>query len=426
MAERARQTIADVRGPLGPAAQGRPDGGPAPDRHRRHGAAARPRPAAPRRGRSSRRRRSSSARTPRRATPSGRSASAAPLCRRARARPTSRPRGRAAARVRARRRLAGGGVTAACARESRPPSCASATARSASATCAPPRRPRSTASSSTPASGGWSSSCTAKRLPDGSLRMRSRSDRSGYLPAGDGRALAEGLGARQAAQRGGVHEPARAARARARQEGRRAGTGGVGRPRRRRADEPDWPAALRPSLVVSSGRGLHAYWRLDRELAAARSRVAQPPPRRPLRRRPRLHRPRADHAPAGQLQRQARGVVRIRRRRPHRRARSSSSASSRALPDPDPPRPPRRTAVRGDAATTTWRRSRRRATSRCSAGVEVPGVGRLRAAARSTRSGPRPATSGRTSGAGGASGARVAAGSTTSPRCSRAGRGGAR
>jgi CHC2-type zinc finger protein/DNA primase RepB-like protein len=109
---------------------------------------------------------------------------------------------------------------------------------------------------------------TAKRLPDGTLRMRSRSDRSGYLPAGDGRALAEGL-----------------ARARRRRE--EAFTSPLARPAPvpgkkavergsvawcdvdQSAVEPDWPAWLRPSLVVSSGRGLHAYWRLERELPAA-------------------------------------------------------------------------------------------------------------------------------------------------------------
>lgn len=33
--------------------------------------------------------------------------------------------------------------------------------------------------------------------------------------------------------------------------------------------EPEWPTWLRSALVVSSGRGLHAYWRLDGEVSAA-------------------------------------------------------------------------------------------------------------------------------------------------------------
>ena len=109
---------------------------------------------------------------------------------------------------------------------------------------------------------------TAKRLADGSLRMRSRRDPAAYLRAGDGRALATAL-----------------AQARRRRE--EAFTSPLARPEPLpgkqavecgpvawcdldgTALEPVWPTWLRPALVVSSGRGLHAYWRLDGEVSAA-------------------------------------------------------------------------------------------------------------------------------------------------------------
>ena len=108
---------------------------------------------------------------------------------------------------------------------------------------------------------------TAKRLPDGSLRMRSRSERSGYLPAGDGRALAEGLArARRRREEAFTSPLARPAPVPGKKAVERGRVAWVDLDSAR--DEPAWPAALRPSLVVSSGRGLHAYWRLDRVLGA--------------------------------------------------------------------------------------------------------------------------------------------------------------
>ena len=109
---------------------------------------------------------------------------------------------------------------------------------------------------------------TAKRLPDGSLRMRSRSDRSGYLPAGDDRALAEALAharrRREEAFTSPLARPAPVPGKKAVERGRVAWCD-----LDQSGFEPDWPAWLRPCIVVSSGRGLHAYWQLEREVQAA-------------------------------------------------------------------------------------------------------------------------------------------------------------
>ena len=109
---------------------------------------------------------------------------------------------------------------------------------------------------------------TAKRLPDGSLRMRGRRNPKGYLQAGDGRALAAGLA--QARRRREEAFTSPLARSEPVPGKKLVASGPVAWVDLDRATaEPVWPAGLRPALVVSSGRGIHAYWRLDRELPAA-------------------------------------------------------------------------------------------------------------------------------------------------------------
>lgn len=108
---------------------------------------------------------------------------------------------------------------------------------------------------------------TARRLADGTLRMRSRRDRAGYLEAGDARALAAGLARvrrrREEAFTSPLARPEPVPGKKAVEGGRVAwvdlDTTGT---------EPGWPCWMRPGLVVASGAGLHAYWRLDRELSA--------------------------------------------------------------------------------------------------------------------------------------------------------------
>lgn len=109
---------------------------------------------------------------------------------------------------------------------------------------------------------------TARRLRDGSLRMRSRRGRAGYLAAGDGRALAAALG--QARRRRGEAFTSPLARPEPIPGKQAVERGPVAWcDLDQAAGEPDWPEWLRPALVVASGRGLHAYWRLDGEVSAA-------------------------------------------------------------------------------------------------------------------------------------------------------------
>ena len=109
---------------------------------------------------------------------------------------------------------------------------------------------------------------TAKRLPDGALRMRSRSNPAGYLEAGDARALAAGL--RHARRRREEVFTSPLARAVPVAGKKAVASGQVAWCDFDQAGgEPDWPGRLRPSLLVCSGHGLHAYWRLDGEVSAA-------------------------------------------------------------------------------------------------------------------------------------------------------------
>ena len=109
---------------------------------------------------------------------------------------------------------------------------------------------------------------TAKRLPDGTLRMRGRRDPRGYLAPGDARALAAGLAAarrrREEAFTSPLARPGAVPGKRAVERGRVAWCD-----LDESGEEPAWPASLRPALLVGSGHGLHAYWRLDSELEAA-------------------------------------------------------------------------------------------------------------------------------------------------------------
>ena len=109
----------------------------------------------------------------------------------------------------------------------------------------------------------------ATRAADGSLRMRRRDDPRNYLPAGDGRALAER--ARRHAATG--HELFASVLPRTRPEpGKQAVE--RGRVVWIDLDEVDVGEglvrvqSLRPHLAVASGGGLHAYWRLAEELDA--------------------------------------------------------------------------------------------------------------------------------------------------------------
>ena len=110
----------------------------------------------------------------------------------------------------------------------------------------------------------------ATRAADGSLRMRRRDDPRNYLPAGDGRALAE-LARRHAAT---GHELFASVLPRTRPE---PGKQAVERGCVVWVDLDDVDAgeglarvgALRPHLALASGRGLHGYWRLVEEIDAA-------------------------------------------------------------------------------------------------------------------------------------------------------------
>ena len=194
---------------------------------------------------------------------------------------------------------------------------------------------------------------TAKRLPDGSLRMRSRRDRDGYLAAGDGRALAEGLARARRRREEAFTSPL------ARPEpvpGKKAVEGGciAWVDIDSATAEPVWPLWLRPTLVVCSGRGIHAYWRLDTEVdgAAVES----------------LNRRLAAHL-GGDLACTDRGrIMRLpgsfNGKRGHWCAIRRADLTARPLavervmgelPDPEPPRPPspRRFAVRPDDELAT-------------------------------------------------------------------------
>lgn len=110
---------------------------------------------------------------------------------------------------------------------------------------------------------------SAVRRPDGALRMRQRDDAANYPRATDRPRLI--TLARQARQRGEEAFATPLARS-AGVPGKKAALPGrvlwVDVDDVPDGSEPGWVETLRPHLWVASGGGMHAYWRLDRELPA--------------------------------------------------------------------------------------------------------------------------------------------------------------